>query len=101
MDIQIHTIAKRHYCIDITEIHTFTETAQADNADDDDDNECGGMEASVKSLDNAVVWAGAWCLRSSVTVMATLTVLALLPRGSEMSVTLHTRSCRDRVDRRK
>ena len=58
MDIQIHTIAKRHYCIDITEIHTFTETAQADNADDDDDNECGGMEASVKSLDNAVVWAG-------------------------------------------
>ena len=57
MDIQIHTIAKRRYCIDITEIHTFTETAQADNADDDD-NDCGGMEASVKPLDNAVVWAG-------------------------------------------
>ena len=58
MDIQIHTIAKRRYCIDITEIHTFTETAHADNADDDDDNDCGGMEASVKPLDNAVVWAG-------------------------------------------
>lgn len=58
MDIQIHTIAKRRYCIDITEIHTFTETAQADNADDDDDNDCGGMEAGVKPLDNAVVWAG-------------------------------------------
>ena len=29
MDIQIHTISKRRYCINITEIHTFTETAQA------------------------------------------------------------------------
>ena len=58
MDIQIHTIAKRRYCIDITEIHTFTETAQADNADDDDDDDCGGMEAGFKPLDNAVVGAG-------------------------------------------
>jgi hypothetical protein len=44
---------------------------------------------------------GWWCRSSSVTVTATRTVLVLLLRGSEMSVTPQTRSWEDRLGRRK
>ena len=49
------------------------------------------------------VGLGTWWRRSSVTVTATLTVLVLLCLGSDMSVTLQIRSCKEEsgLERRK